>query len=147
MKKRHKIFVVFLFVIYIVALVYVLFLAESFGRTWSESEYSYNFIPFETIRLFWRSRHILPFKDVFLNLAGNVIAFMPFGLFFPMLMKGKKKNFFFVLLCGFLLTCSVEVIQLITRTGCCDVDDVILNTAGVIIGYIIYAVIKVRRHT
>ena len=90
--KKHKILVAIFFVAYVILLAYVLFFAEIFGRgQWSEI-YRYNFVPFKEIKMFWKARHTLPFYIVFLNLAGNVLAFVPFGFFLPMLVKGKKKR-------------------------------------------------------
>ena len=51
-----------------------------------------------------------------------------------------------IILSGFSISLTVEVIQLITRVGCFDVDDMILNTLGAALGYGIYAVCdKIRR--
>jgi len=141
--KKHKILVAIFFVAYVILLAYVLFFAEIFGRgQWSEI-YRYNFVPFKEIKIFWKARHTLPFYIVFLNLAGNVLAFVPFGFFLPMLVKGKKKSFPFIFMGGFLTTCLIELTQLVAKVGCCDIDDVILNSSGVIIGYIVYAAAKV----
>ena len=41
-----------------------------------------------------------------------------------------------IVLAGFGLSVTVEVIQLITKVGCFDVDDMILNTAGAALGYL-----------
>ena len=47
-----------------------------------------------------------------------------------------------VTLVGFLISLCVELIQLPFASRASDIDDVILNTLGVIIGYIIYRIIK-----
>lgn len=58
----------------------------------------------------------------------------------------RMRNGFFIILSGFSISLTVEVIQLITRAGCFDVDDMILNTLGAALGYGIYAVCdKIRR--
>ncbi len=58
----------------------------------------------------------------------------------------RMRNGFFIILSGFSISLTVEVIQLITRVGCFDVDDMILNTLGAALGYGIYAVCdKIRR--
>jgi len=41
----------------------------------------------------------------------------------------------------FLATCSVEALQFVTRVGSFDVDDIILNTIGGIIGYLLFAMV------
>ncbi len=53
---------------------------------------------------------------------------------------------FLYILSGFSISLTIEVIQLITKVGCFDVDDMILNTLGAALGYGIYAVCdKIRR--
>ncbi len=52
----------------------------------------------------------------------------------------KCRSGFFIILSGFSLSLVVEVIQLITKVGCFDVDDMILNTAWGSIGYVLFAV-------
>jgi glycopeptide antibiotics resistance protein len=87
-----------------------------------------------------------------INVVGNVVAFMPFGFLFPVLyreQRGKKtyqghyfRSFLFVTFLGFLFSFAVETVQLITKVGCFDVDDLMLNTSGVILGYILYYLSK-----
>ena len=71
----------------------------------------------------------------FLNLAGNVIGFLPFGFFLPILSR-RLRNGVLVTMSGFGLSLLVESIQLIFKVGCFDVDDLILNTLGVLFGYL-----------
>lgn len=42
-----------------------------------------------------------------------------------------------------MLSCIVEVIQLTTNVGSFDVDDIILNTVGVVLGYIVFALFRI----
>ena len=66
---------------------------------------------------------------------GNVLGFLPFGFFLPVISPVFRNGFRTVGL-GFLLSLTVEMIQLITRTGCFDVDDIILNTGGTLLGWL-----------
>ena len=77
-RKIEKLF----FVLYLLVLAYLLFFAEGMGRTISTG-YRYNLEPFCEIKRFLYHVDILGWKTVFLNVAGNVIAFMPFGFFLP----------------------------------------------------------------
>ena len=127
-----------LFTAYVSALVYFLFFADWFdhsvGAHWT---YSYNYVPFQEIRRFgrlWRNRHT---ASAFLNLFGNVIGFLPFGFFLPVITR-KLRNGPFVVLMAFCVSLGVELIQLVLKAGCCDVDDVILNTFGAAAGYWIF---------
>ena len=72
-----------LFLIYFIVLFYFLFFSEELGRTFSDRVYRYNLVPLKEIKRFLQYRDVLGEKAVFLNLAGNVIAFMPFGTFLP----------------------------------------------------------------
>ena len=75
--------------------------------------------------------------SVLLNLVGNVVAFIPFGVFLPVLFQ-KCRNFFLTVLFSMEFSLCVEVIQLVGKVGILDVDDVILNTLGGLFGYVLY---------
>lgn len=75
---------------------------------------------------------------VFINLAGNVLAFVPFGFFLPMLNR-HTRGIFRMALFTFEFSFLVETIQLVSRVGSFDVDDLTLNTLGGILGYLIFA--------
>ncbi|MCL1819336.1 MAG: VanZ family protein [Oscillospiraceae bacterium] len=74
---------------------------------------------------------------VFLRLfLGNIGWFVPFGFFLPVLLK--KERFSAVIITGFLFSLSIETLQYVFRKGVAELDDLILNTLGVVIGYLIY---------
>ena len=73
----------------------------------------------------------------FSNLFGNVIGFLPFGFILPVILE-RMRSGWLIILAGFGLSVTVEVIQLITKVGCFDVDDMILNTAGAALGYLLF---------
>ena len=50
-----------------------------------------------------------------------------------------------VILFGFFLTCGVELLQLVTRVGAFDVDDIFLNTCGAILGYLVNVICRAVR--
>ena len=121
---------ILLFVIYIIFLVYFLFFSEEYGRA-AEAQrvYRYNLIPFVEIRRFWIYREQLGTFAVFSNIFGNVIGFLPFGFILPVIFR-RMNSGFLICVSGFILSLTVEVIQLVTKVGCFDVDDMILNTLG-----------------
>ena len=128
------------FIIYLLVLCYFLFFAEAFGRGISLEAHGYNTTPFFEIRRYIDNFDKLGMITV-MNLGGNVLAFMPFGFFRPII--GRRKNAFFrTLIQGCLFSLMVEVIQLLTNVGSFDVDDIILNTFGVFLGYIIFILFK-----
>ena len=103
-----------------------------------------NLIPFRTLRLFFRllTHHRAELvQAAVINLAGNVIMFIPLGLFLPLVFP-KLRNVWKTLLCVTLIITAVELAQLFTLVGSCDIDDLILNLAGSCLGYGIYSFIK-----
>jgi len=95
-----------------------------------------NFIPFHSINLYIRYYYKL--KSIsFNNLVYNVVAFIPWGIFVPYLHK-KERCFFFTFLTALLFSASIEAFQLVSLLGECDVDDLILNVAGAVLGYLVY---------
>lgn len=73
------------------------------------------------------------------NIAGNLAVFFPMGIFIPLLMnKGFKQTV--VIVIG--ISVSIEVVQYILAIGISDIDDVILNTVGAIVGWSVFQYIK-----
>ena len=72
----------------------------------------------------------------------NILAFVPFGILLPMLGR-RFQRLKIVLLCGFLLSGLIESAQFLFHLGWCDIDDVINNTAGAVIGYGIWHILKI----
>lgn len=84
------------------------------------------------------------FFAMFTNLFGNVVIFVPFGFFMPM--ASKYRSFFSTLFYSFGLSLCVETFQLLTKVGSFDVDDLLLNTIGGVIGYMIFVIgARIRR--
>lgn len=128
------------FLFYIAALIYFLFFAErNSGLEFAQREYHYNLTPFQEIKRFWYYRGQLGTVAVVSNLLGNVVGFIPFGLILPIISRNAR-GFFFITFSGFTLSLGVETIQLISKVGCFDVDDLILNTMGAALGYLIFDV-------
>lgn len=67
----------------------------------------------------------------------NIIMLIPFGILAPIVLRQMRKMRSCVLT-GFLLSCGIEISQLITQRGYCQLDDVVTNTAGTIIGWTIW---------
>lgn len=136
-KKKRKAVAIHLFLIYFVVLFYFLFFSEKMGRTFSERTYHYNLVPFREIKRFITYYRVLGVETVLLNIAGNIAAFIPFGVFLPIFSK-RCRYFWNTALYSLELSLLVELLQLITRVGSFDVDDLILNTVGGMLGYFIY---------
>ena len=141
-KEEHRLVLAWtLFIVYMVFLMYFLFFAEIMGRTYIDRDYHYNLTPFREIRRFIVYRRTLGWFAVLSNLLGNVLAFVPFGMILPMLTT-KCRNFFHIVLLGVDFSLFVETIQLISKVGSFDVDDLILNTLGAALGYLVYRLIR-----
>lgn len=147
--KIHKIIhvvSVILFYFYILALVYFLLLSDGFGRLSVYEEYHYNLIPFREIKRFivyWKA-----IDNIFLvvmNLFGNVLAFVPFGALIRWVINRSVK-WYQVVGYTFLLSLSVEILQLIAKVGVFDIDDLILNTFGGLVGFWIYYFLRSIDH-
>ena len=100
----------------------------------SEPGYNLNLEPFASIRVQWEH---LPSIWAVKNLAGNVLAFVPFGFLLPRAHR-HFRHFLVVMLLALAMTCAIEVFQYVTLLGSCDVDDVILNMTGVFLGYLAF---------
>ena len=133
-----------LFISYLVLLVYFLFFAESLGRTQVQEDYAYNLELFKEIKRFYNYRHQVGMTAFILNVFGNVAAFVPCGFFLPIVSR-RSKQWYNTVLISFLLSLTVETIQLVCKVGSFDVDDMLLNTLGGILGFISYKLIQTCR--
>ena len=122
-----------MFILYILFLLYFLIFSDWYGRTGVYEDYHYNLVPFQEILRYWNYRDQLGMLS-FTNLAGNVLVFVPFG--FLSAMASRRRSFLGTSLDGFLLSLMVETFQLLSMVGSFDVDDLILNTAGAVLGFL-----------
>ena len=149
--KKKRLLVTVGFFIYLAALVrVVLFKGLFFFRIVPASSYykkhhsnstytGYNLVPFRTIKLFLSDS--VSASSAFFNLAGNILLFVPFGLLLPIVFRSVA-SFGRTLLATIVLSVGFEVYQRTAQIGKADIDDVILNTLGGVIGYALYSVLK-----
>ncbi|MGE8081419.1 VanZ family protein [Peribacillus loiseleuriae] len=102
-----------------------------------------NLIPFHTLSqyFFETNTNVSDWSSVsLLNITANFLLFSPIGFFVPLIWKKcfSFKNVFFL---GLTVTCLVEIVQLFIGRST-DIDDVMLNTIGVIIGYGIFSLLN-----
>lgn len=124
----YKEFFMLLFLIYAMLLFYVVtFQDVNYGTN--------NFIPFKEI-----FRYEIGSKLFIKNILGNIILFIPFGVFVSYILKTRRPPF--ILIISLITSFVIEYTQLkIGRTF--DVDDIFLNVVGGFIGYLIYLVCDV----
>jgi len=75
------------------------------------------------------------------QVIGNLVMLLPLGIYIPLLFP-RLAGFFKVCIICLSVSVSIELMQLITNARSTDIDDVILNTSGAIVGYIIYKVLR-----
>ena len=135
MKRLIRVIAGLLFVAYFAYLLYRLFFF-AYGQyfRFSENEIRYNLIPFKTIVSYIRGIENYKFEVWFLNLFGNIFAFYANGFLLPIIFKDLRslKRIIMVL---FLISSVLEMTQFWLRLGTADIDDVLLNTIGGLIGY------------
>ena len=85
-------------------------------------------------------------RDLLLNVIGNAAMFIPSGIVLPFVYK-RLNSFWKVLLAGIGISLCIEMIQLPFSVRATDIDDLILNTIGVIVGYGIVTLIRCLRRT
>lgn len=80
-------------------------------------------------------------REALLNLVGNTAMFIPLGIVWPTVLK-KLNTHWKVIAAGFGVSLTIEVLQLPFFDRATDVDDLILNTLGFLLGYGIYLLAK-----
>ena len=83
-------------------------------------------------------------KELLINLIGNTALFIPSGIILPILYP-KLDSLWKVLAVGKFISIGVEILQLPFPSRVTDVDDLILNMVGLVIGYGIYALADRRK--
>ncbi|MGG1312986.1 VanZ family protein [Cohnella laeviribosi] len=136
MNKRERIETVFLygvFICYILLLIKILLLS----RISQNSELrSINLIPFYSIKEYIFSNSATIKKFSFGNVVGNIVIFIPLGTYLSLFKNNKrvKTNLLFI----FIVSLFVEIIQGLLGIGASDIDDIILNCLGGLIGILGY---------
>ena len=149
-KKILKVNLIIYFLIYTVTIFSLTLFDEIYGRQgliiieWDKTllnsylTHSFNLKPFHTINLFTQGymNGIVSFKNFSINVIGNLTAFMPYGLFLPLIFKNMRKYYKF-LITMILVVVVIELLQFVTMSGSCDIDDLILNVLGASIIYFV----------
>ena len=140
-------FFILLFIIYCLLLITILFLNNEYRmggfqniNTFSKEHFeTSNLIPFATIieYVIGVISNDINTSIVIINFATNLLLFAPMGFFIPVLFQSKIKNIKQFVIMIIILTLIVEILQFITYRGSTDIDDIILNTIGAVIMYMI----------
>lgn len=73
----------------------------------------------------------------------NIILFLPFGILFPCAVSFLRKAWCCVPI-ACLCSITLEGLQFVTQRGYCQLDDIVMNTAGAAAGWILYRIILHR---
>jgi len=89
--------------------------------------------------------NLIPFRDgISLSMILNVAMFMPLGFLLPLLWK-EYQSLVRTAIIGFCFSCGIEFCQLFNRRVS-DVDDLLMNTLGAILGWLIWIVFSRITH-
>ncbi|MGP4071021.1 VanZ family protein [Piscibacillus sp. B03] len=97
-----------------------------------------NMMPFETIQLYL-SGNAEPLVALY-NIGANIALTAPLGIYYRLI--AKSPNLLTLILIAVTSISIIETLQLILERGSMDIDDLILNTTGFIIGYLVTPIIQ-----
>ena len=143
MRKAFKIFVAGTFVVYVLVLFRLVFMgSRGFWRDMSIWEYAMarmNLVPFKTITGYIKAiiNNSMNLSIPLMNLFGNLLMFLPMGMYLPLLFK-KLDSWKKYLIAIIAMLLGVELVQLLTKLGSFDIDDLILNMSGAVIGFALW---------
>ncbi len=143
MKGRRKIVPQKLIIAALLFCYLIVVLGATLGRR-GDYTGSINLHPFSAYREAWNSFSITAWRNIVLN----IMMFVPFGFLLPLLSERFRRVWKTYLL-GFILTVGIECIQYYTGRGIFEIDDIIGNTIGMMIGYglimlLLYVIQKFR---
>lgn len=96
-----------------------------------------NTVPFRTINMYYKGYQHQNEHATY-NLLGNLLGFIPFGFLLPVAIPWFRR-LVPMLLAIAVVSLGFETTQLVTGLGIFDVDDLLLNSAGALAGYIIFS--------
>jgi glycopeptide antibiotics resistance protein len=137
MAKAFKICCIVLFILYVLLLLYLTMYSRYYGRGYIRR--SMNLVPFETIMRYLNAN--INRNIIVTNLLGNIAAFMPMGFFLPLVSKRLSGLIRTAAACAG-ASLLIEIAQYITGVGAADIDDIILNSLGGILGYFIFLICR-----
>lgn len=129
-----------LFMAYSALMLWLLFDRPGFTEGipyWEQITRQLNLIPFRTLRLFaglLDSGVRVYIRMAVINLGGNIIMFVPLGFLLPRVFP-RLSSLPRVMLTTAAIITAVELVQLFTLVGSCDIDDLILNVFGSALGF------------
>lgn len=136
------------FLLYCAAMLWLLFIHErtaidTVTPYWDQVRQNCNLTPFHTISVYFyllrRGTRDALLTYAIVNFLGNILVFIPWGIFLPGLWH-RYRSFWRFFLCSAGVIILIELVQLFTLLGSCDIDDLFLNLIGAAIGYILFCI-------
>lgn len=134
--EKHHIILSILIIYTAVILFFLFFGVGRPGAAVDNHEYQFNFIPNITSFSFPTFSDLKYFPHGFFEL-GNFLGFIPFGIFIPMIFRCKFTKFISIFI---LLILLIETIQMLTFLGRFDINDIIMNSLGAVVGFSAYKI-------
>lgn len=132
-KKQENKAIHFVWVYIFLLYIYLTFSVAGIGSIWDIGHYD-TIIRLEEINL-------LPFQsEGIMTYVLNIIMFLPLGFLIPLIWK-RYRNPLKIFMIGFGFSLSIELCQLFNRRNT-DIDDLMMNTLGAVIGYFIWKLTK-----
>ncbi len=127
------------FILYMGTLFYLVFFSYAYGRNNAQilRYQNMNLIPFATIQKYTHAWGAVSNMVIITNILGNIVAFIPFGLLLPVL-KPSLKGLWRIFFASLGLSAFIELVQGLLGVGVMDVDDLILNVLGGLVGYLVF---------
>ena len=127
---------VFLFFIYLLAVFNLTMSPFQFIAPYTH-KFEMEWLPFkEIMEQFGRTPKLASYYAV-----GNIAMTIPFGLFMPLLFK-RIRFVGTVIICGLCFSLTIELLQMLFTQRSAEVDDLIFNTLGAVIGFVLFKLIK-----
>ncbi|WP_168121348.1 VanZ family protein [Paenibacillus sp. HB172176] len=96
----------------------------------------FNWTPFDTIKRYVKYRDHFTMEAWVKNLFGNLVLFIPIGIFLPLLNTRFARSLSLVAVC-IVIIFFVEMLQMLFKVGSFDIDDILLNTIGAWFGLLL----------
>ena len=130
------------FAAYILLMLWLLFIRYRNAEVtdyWAQVQNRLNLVPFSSmgsmLRALWHNPYPNVLWTVVYNIGGNIAMFVPLGFFLRALFP-RYRSFLRCMAAVALIMSVVELCQLFTLRGFCEVDDVMLNLAGAAVGWL-----------
>ena len=123
-----------LFITYAIALGYI----TIFSRGEGTNDTTIYLMQMDQIKEAIRTHSLEPVNHMLLNLA----LFIPMGFLLPYVLPEKLSSFIYAILMGLMCTTIIESAQMLLRLGQADLTDIVTNTLGALIGFLLYVIVN-----